>query len=386
MTRLATCAGAGTRPRLGLFLPSLGGGGAERVTLNLARGVLAHGHPVDLVLVNATGAYRDSVPDGVRVVDLAGRRTRAAISGLVRYLRNENPAGLLSVMNHANVVAIWAAALAGFKGNVLVAEHSELLPTSRSAWQLAFNASLRLSYPRATKVIAVSHGVKRSLVAHARVAARHIEVIYNPVIGPELRSGHRCRPAVLPADSVPNIVGMGRLVPEKDFPTLLRAFARLLEQRSARLLILGEGPERAALQDLVQELGVERAVSLPGFVSNAYDYLAHADLFALSSQREGLPTVVIEALALGTPVVATDCPSGPREILADGRYGPLVPVGDSAALAAAMLEALASEAPEVPGSWLNQFAEGHSVRRYLHAFGVAEASRGMSPTGHPSAA
>lgn len=386
MTRLGRSAGAERRSRLGLFLPSLGGGGAERVTLNLARGVLAHGFPVDLVLVNAAGAYSDSVPDGVRVVDLAGRRTRAAMPGLIRYLREENPSGLLSVMNHANVVAIWAAALAGFKGNVLVAEHSELLPTSRSAWQLAFNASLRLSYPRATKVIAVSHGVKRSLVANARVAARHIEVIYNPVIGHELRSADRRRPAGLPADNVPNVVGMGRLVPEKDFPTLLRAFARLREHRPARLLILGEGPERGALQDLVRELRMEREVSLPGFVSNAYDYLAHADLFALSSQREGLPTVVIEALALGTRVVATDCPSGPREILADGTYGPLVPVGDSAALAAAMLEALTAAPPEVPGSWLNQFAEGHSVRRYLQAFGVAEASRSMSPSGHPSTA
>ena len=365
----------GWLPRLGLFLPSLGGGGAERVTLNLARGVVALGHPVDLLLATVSGPYLDEVAEGVRVVDLGGRRTMGALPALVRYLRREPPACLLSALNHANVVAIWAASIAGFRGRLLVAEHNELPPSSRGSRQRLFNASLRLSYPRATRVIAVSHGVKRSLVAHAGIEPERIEVIYNPVIGASIRSAEFARPSAMALDGVSNIVAVGRLTEQKNFPNLLRAFASLRSQRPARLTILGEGPDRAALQDLAEDLGVQEDVTLPGFVSNAYDYLAHADLFVLSSDWEGLPTVLIEALALGTRVVSTDCPSGPREILADGAYGALVPVGDSSALAGAMIAALDEPSRSVPESWLDQFAEGPAVHRYLEACAFVEPAR-----------
>lgn len=369
MNRTEVTGTAVAQPRLALFLPNLGGGGAERVTLNLARGLHTSGHAVDLVLVDASGAYRDAVPEGVRIVELGGGRTRAALPALVRYLRRTRPIGLLSALNHANVIAVWAASIAGYRGRVLVAEHSELLPAAPTLWMRAFTASMRLSYVRAARVIAVSHGVKRSLVEIAGVPAEHIEVIYNPVIGPDLRSRDRPRPTALPSDGVANIVAVGRLVREKDFANLLRAFALLRAQRAARLMILGEGPERGALEALRTSLGLHRDVVLPGFVANAYDYLAHADLVALSSVQEGLPTVLIEALALGAPVVSTDCPSGPSEILAEGAYGTLVPVGDSPALAAAMLAALETPPPTIPATWLEQFTEEASVGRYLRAFG-----------------
>ena len=371
---------AAPRPRLALFLPSLAGGGAERVTLNLARGVIANGLDVDLVLAAAAGPYLDSIPAGVRVVDLGGRRTLASLLALVRYLRREPPTCLLSAMNHANVVAIWAAALAGFRGTLLVAEHNELPPASRGTWQAAFNASLRLSYPRARRVIAVSHGVKRSLVTNAGVRPEHIEVVYNPVINPSLMTANRARPAALPLDGRTNVVAMGRLTRQKNFPNLLHAFAVFLTRRRARLVILGEGPDRHALQALVKELGLEDDVVLPGFVPNAYDFLCHADLFVLSSDWEGLPTVLIEALALGARVVATDCPSGPREILADGAYGSLVPVGDSAALAAAMMAAFESPAANVPADWLEQFTETASVRHYLRVCGLGDTPNGVGAT------
>ena len=362
----------GSLPRLGLFLPSLGGGGAERVTLNLAQGVVTLGHPVDLLLATVAGPYLDEVPEGVRVVDLGGRRTMAALPALVRYLRREPPACLLSALNHANMVAIWSASIAGFRRRVLVAEHNELPPSSRGCRQRLFNAALRFSYPRATRVIAVSHGVKRSLIAHAGIEPEHIEVIYNPVIGARLTSATFARPSAMASDGVPNIVAVGRLTEQKNFPNLLRAFASLRSQRPARLTILGEGPDRASLQHLAGSLSVQEHVTFPGFVSNAYEYLANADLFVLSSDWEGLPTVLIEALALGTRVVSTDCPSGPREILADGAYGVLVPVGDSSALTGAMIAALDEPPRLVPESWLDQFAEGPAVRQYLEACAFVE--------------
>lgn len=372
------------RGPLALFLPSLAGGGAERVTLNLARTVRARGYEVDLVLASAFGPFVDSIPEGVNVVDLGRRRTMAALPGLVRYLRRDPPACLLSAMNHANVVALWAAALAGFRGRVVVAEHNELPPPSRSGWQRAFNTSIRWSYPRAYRAIAVSHGVKRSLVVGAGVSPQHVEVIYNPVIGPVLRTTPRSRPAELPLDGVRNVVGMGRLTKQKNFANLLHAFAVLRARLPARLLILGEGDARPALEAIVQRLGLADDVSLPGFVPNAYDYLAHADLFALSSDWEGLPTVLIEALALGARVVATDCPSGPREILADGAYGALVPVGDSDALAAAMQAALDAPAPPVPDTWFEQFSEDSAVWRYLHVCGLVGDDEAAASSRQPS--
>ena len=371
MTRTAETGPTAAQQRIALFLPNLGGGGAERVTLNLTRGLRTYGHAVDLVLVDASGAYRNAVPEGVGIVELGGGRTRAALPALARYLRRARPIGLLSALNHANVIAVWAAAIARYRGRVLVAEHSEFLPAAPTLWMRAFTASMRLSYGRAARVIAVSHGVKRSLVEIAGVPAEHIEVIYNPVIGPDLQSRDRQRPPALPADGVANIVAVGRLVREKDFANLLRAFALLRAQRTARLVVLGEGPERGALEALRNGLGLHRDVALPGFVDNAYDFLAHADLVALSSVQEGLPTVLIEALALGAPVVSTDCPSGPSEILAEGAYGTLVPVGDAPALAAAMLAVLETPPPTVPATWLEQFTERASVGRYLRAFGLS---------------
>jgi glycosyltransferase involved in cell wall biosynthesis len=362
---------AASRRPLALFLPKLLGGGAERVTLNLARGLVAEGWPVDLVLASVSGPYASAVPEGVRVVDLGDRRTLASVPALAGYLRRERPSGLLAAMNHANVAAVWAAALARYRGPLLLAEHNELPPPSRGAWQRAFNVALRVSYPRADRVIAVSHGVKRSLAANAGVAAERIEVIYNPVIDAGLLEEDRPRPPALAADGPPVVVGVGRLTRQKNFPNLVRAFGHLRRQREVRLMILGEGEERPALEALVAELGLEDDVAMPGFVDDAYDYLAHADLFALSSDWEGLPTVVIEALALGARVVATDCPSGPREILADGRYGELVPTGDAQALAEAMGRALDAPRPHVPDAWLHEFSVRTATRHYLEAFGLA---------------
>lgn len=356
------------RGRYALFLPSLAGGGAERVTLNLARGFRSLGHDVDLVVASNTGELRDQVPADVRLVDLGTHRTLTALPHLARYLRRERPTGLLSAMNHVNIVAVWAAWWAGYRGPVLAAEHVHVAPAGRSVRKRAFLALLGLAYRRTHRVIAVSHGIKQGLIERAGVPEDRITVIYNPVIGSDLASRTRPRPEDLPSDDTPVIVGMGRLSEQKNFELLLSAFADVRAARRARLVILGEGPLRDRLTESVRRHGLADDVDMPGFVANPYDYLAHADLFALSSDWEGLPTVLIEALALGTPVVATDCPTGPREILDHGAFGRLVPVGDRGALATAMLDALRSPTQGAPAAWLEQFEELAAAKAYLRAF------------------
>ena len=320
-----------------LFLPKLEGGGAERITLNLARGLRERGHAVDLVVAVGGGSYAGHVPEGVRLVEFGARRSLMAVPALVRYLGRHPPAAFLSALNHANIVALWAARWASYEGSLVVAEHNDPRTGGRSTLKdRFFHRLMRWFYPWADRVIAVSQGVKEGLEEAVGLAAASVEVIYNPVITPEVRAALRERPDHPFFAQPPVVLAVGRLTRQKNFAHLLRAFALLRQDTDVRLVILGEGELRQDLERQVASLGLSEVVSMPGFVANPYAYLSVADLFVLSSDWEGLPTVLIEALAAGTPIVATDCRSGPREILKGGRHGTLVPVGDSGALADAM--------------------------------------------------
>jgi glycosyltransferase involved in cell wall biosynthesis len=195
-----------------------------------------------------------------------------------------------------------------------------------------------------------------------------IQVIYNPVITPDLRINSQM-PLEHPWFNLgepPVILAVGSLTAQKDFPTLLKAFVQLRKIRNARLLILGEGEERTAIEALVKQLGLEQDVSLPGFVVNPYPYMFRAPVFVLSSKWEGLPTVVIEALFCGTLIVSTDCPSGPREILQDGQYGQLVPVGDSVNMAQAIENVLAGKMPHPPRECWKPFELDTVIDQYVN--------------------
>lgn len=234
----------------------------------------------------------------------------------------------------------------------------------------------RVFYPRAQAVIAVSQGVADDLEGLIGTGRARVLVIPNPVVTPDLTAlaaAAADHPWFAPEPIAPPVVlAAGRLSPQKDFPTLIRAFALLVRQRDLRLLILGEGPERAALETLIQDLGLTGRVALPGFRANPFALIARARLFVLSSAWEGLPGVLIQAMACGTPVVATDCPSGPREVLADGRYGPLVPVGDPQALAQAMGETLDQPMDsDVLRARAADFGLAPVTRRYLEVLGLA---------------
>lgn len=361
------------RPFITLFLPSLHGGGAERVMVNLARGFAERGLQVDLVLARAEGPYLSEVPESVHVVDLGSRRVLYSLPGLVRYLRKERPDAMLSTLRHANIIAILARRIAGVPARLVVREAATLRENMRSAPTLKerlMPALMRMLYQRADCVIANSQGVAEDLINFIGLPADMVKVIYNPVITPELFAKAEDpldHPWFQPGEP-PVILGVGRLTKAKDFPTLIRAFALVREERPARLMILGEGEERSALESLVQELGLEEDVELPGFVDNPYKYMKRAGVFVLSSRWEGFGNVLVEAMALGTPVVSTDCPSGPSEILEGGKWGRLVAVGDVQKLAVSILEAM-DEAKRDYSQRLSQLSLSSIVDRYAEVLG-----------------
>lgn len=354
------------RPPIAFFLPSVRGGGAQRVIVNLVQGIVQRGEPVDLVLAVADGVFLDQLPPQVRVVDLRAGRLVGSLVPLIRYLRRERPRVLISSMSHANIVALWAARLAGRGTPVMVTVHNTMSESSGSSGGMELRL-LRRFYPWATWIVAVSRGAADDLARTTGLPRSRIEVVYNPVITPAILAQARTLPEHpwFQPGGPPVILGVGRLTRQKDFFTLVRAFAELRRRRCARLIILGEGEDRPALEALVAELGVGDSVSLPGFRDNAAAYMARSALFVLSSAWEGLPTVLIEALAAGTRVVSTDCPSGPREILQEGRLGALVPVGDASALAGAMEHGLGRTDPPLPPEALTAFTLDAAVDHYL---------------------
>jgi glycosyltransferase involved in cell wall biosynthesis len=270
----------------------------------------------------------------------------------VRYLRQRRPDALISAVVYFNLEAVWAARLAGVDTRVLVSERTApSMMLDGDNWRSRFLAPLmRRAYQQADVIVAVSSALGDDVAAVTGIPRARIQTIYNPVVGPEL-----ARLAAEPVEhpwfrpgGPPVILSAGRLSAQKDFPTLVRAFGRLRTGRPARLVILGAATgddhktERriAELRVLAEGLGIAADLDVLGFVHNPYAYMARAGLFALSSAYEGFGNVLVEAMACGCPVVSTDCPTGPREILDGGRYGPLVPVGDDAALAAAMVALL----------------------------------------------
>lgn len=360
--------------RLAVYLPTLVGGGAERVLINLAVGFVRNGFPVDFVVAQCEGSLAAQFPDSVRLVELnpvhfrAGRSI-ASLPALVRYIRRERPVALLSGL-HANIIAIWARKVAGIPLRLVVSEHNTFslnhhrLP---SGYRQLMPWLVRKNYPEADEIVAVSEGVANDLAASVHIARESIQVIPNPVITPELKAKAKEKvdhPWFQPGEP-PVVISVGRLTTQKDFGLLIRAFARARKACPSRLVILGEGEDRPMLTGLIRQLGLEQDVSLVGFVSNPYSFMTRASAFVLSSRWEGLPTVLIEALYCGLPVVSTDCPSGPYEILHGGKYGKLVPVGSEEKLAEAIRHLLQGEVTRPPQeSWL-PYESDTVVNRYL---------------------
>lgn len=360
-----------TLQRLAIFIPSLNGGGAQCLILKLAKGFVQCGYSVDLVLAQAEGPYLSQVPQAVRIINLKASRTLLCLPALVQYLRQTQPVAMLSALDYANLIALWACRLAGVSTKVVVSEHNTLslaMQHTRIWRERLVPYLMRLFYPWAHQIVAVSQGVADDLPQVTGLARDRIRTIYNPVITPDLDDKAQApldHPWFAPGEP-PVVLAVGRLVPQKDFPTLIRSFAKLRQTRNARLMILGEGEDRSDLEGLVRTLNLEQDVSLPGFMLNPYPYMARAAVFVLSSRWEGLGIVLIEAMYLGTPVVSTDCPHGPQEILKEGKYGKLVPVGDEEALTQAIEMAIAQGYSPPPEESWQPFEAQTVVNQYLN--------------------
>ena len=346
-------------------LPSMAGGGAERVALHIASRLVELGHRVDFVVMEATGQLLESLPPQVRVVDLKAPRIRNAVRPLAHYLRRERPDVVQARMWPVTVAAIVARLIARSSARLIVSDHTQLsfhYGQSRSAMR-ALKWSVRLLYPLADARLVVSNGAAADLAQLSGVGLDQFQVIYNPV--------PKAEAAPEPAGEAvwgqgDRIITLGNLKPEKNHKLLIDAFARLRRDREARLMIVGEGALREELIQQAERLGVAGDVLLPGFVLHPQGLLASADLFVLSSDYEGFGNVLIEAMGAGVPVVSTDCPSGPAEILHGGKYGPLVPCNDPAALAEAMTMALQSPvAGDVLRSRAEDISGSATIERYV---------------------
>ena len=360
--------------RLALYIPSLVGGGAERVTVNLANGMAEKGVQVDLVVADARGPYLEQVSKKVRVLDLGASRVLTSLPSLIQYLRRDKPKALISALNHANVMALIARQLSGVKTKIIVVEHSSLDFLKHSSEDVKRKSamtfrSVQFFYRFADLIVGVSKRVVDDIREYTRLSRDKFRVIYNPVISEEMlqKAEEKLTDEWFAEGEPPVILAAGRLEEEKDFATLIKAFAKLRSHMDARLMILGEGSKRPELEALAKHLDLAEDIRLPGFVSNPYPYMKHAHLFVLSSLYEGLPTVLIEALSLGTPVVSTDCVSGPSEILQGGKHGALVPIQDAPSLAKAMLNTLIMPGKRVERSALYPFTKEAAINAYLEA-------------------
>ncbi len=362
---------------LAIFAPNLNGGGAERAALNLARSFTKRGTRVDFVLIAREGAYVDQVPDTIRIFDFGGGKLLRSPHHLWRYLEQEKPDILISILNEPSIFVVWLQAFAKlFSPQAVIASLPIIINVQNNiSTEAKFAQNFKTKvmpllakwfFPWAAAIVPVSEGVGDDLVSLG-ISPDKIQVIHNPVVTPALLEQSKApvdHPWFAPGEP-PVIVAVGRLELQKDYPTLFQAFAIARKSREIRLMVLGEGILRLQLEKQIEEMGLQEDIRLEGFVSNPFAYVARSDLFVLSSIFEGLPTVLIEAMAVGTPVVSTDCPSGPREILQGGHYGPLVQMSDPQELADAMLQRL-----EMPRQTdlLKQRANKYSLDASVNAY------------------
>ena len=385
--------------RIGLVFHGPGGGGAERVILTLAEEFIARGIAVDLVMSHREGSLRKNIPSKANLIDISPtsrlkfrvntlrgpfdvlqvlfrkRNQRHAIRhapAISRYLRRWQPSAVIAAEIPYNLATLLAREWSGTRIPVILREGCDLghyIASRKLHDREAYTRLIPRLYPRADALVANSNGVSASICRFADIEPDKLNVIYNPIVSDALKSKAR-EPVEHPRITGKHaVIAVGRLHPQKDYPMLLRAFARLRAERPVKLMILGTGEKaeyREQLESICKDHGLTSDVSFLGFVENPIAYMSRASLLALSSTYEGLPTVLIEAMACGCPVVSTDCPSGPAEILDNGTYGPLVPVGDDLAFAKAMRDVLDNPpAPQILKSRAAMFSVEQSVNHYL---------------------
>ncbi|MCU7919252.1 MAG: glycosyltransferase [Candidatus Thiodiazotropha sp. (ex Epidulcina cf. delphinae)] len=365
------------QPRIACFLATSGHSGVDRVAQNLLPGLAAAGYPVDLLKIRNHGPYlAEQRPANLRVIELNARHVYSALPEILSYLRHHRPAVLLSDKDRVNRTAILANALTGGKARLALRSGTtvSLNLASRGRFDRFLQRnSMRYLYRLADVVLMPSRGAADDFAHAIGLPRERISVVPSPIITPSYRERlHQPmdHPWFRPGEP-PVILGVGELCRRKDFTTLIRAFAQLSNSYDCRLLILGEGRARGRLEQEVRRRKLEQRISLPGFMANPYPYMKQAGLFVLSSLWEGMPVVLIEAMAAGTPVVATDCPSGPAELLGALPGRPLAKTGDVSGLAQAMARQLDNPPPSsLLSASVADYTLENSVASYLAAMAL----------------
>ena len=357
-------------PTITLFLPSLEGGGAQRVFVELANEFVALGLRVNLALASAHGPYLEEISDGVRVIDFGASGVLQSLPKLARHLRSERPDVMLSGLDHANIIAMLARVAARNGTRCVISMRS--VPTavyreSRSVRGWLLLQLIKVAYPFADAIVANSEAVASDLSQLLRITESRLHIVYNPlnISWIEKSSREEVDHSWCAAGAPPIVLGVGSLGVLKDFQTLIRSFSIVRSIRVCRLVILGEGPQREDLERLIYELGLERDVHLAGFVGNPFAWMRRATVFVSSSLTEGCPNALMQALACGTSVISTDCVGGSAEVLESGKWGHLVAVGDYRAMADAIAKTLEATIHPDVRQRANDFAHDRIARQYL---------------------
>lgn len=372
---------AGTRPlRIAFIMAELGTGGIARVRVNLTRELVERGIDVDLVMGRARGPFLAQLDARVRVHVLGSSHALLGLPRLAAYLWRRSPDVVVCEKLRVNLAAHRACALVRQSAPIFAEIHGVLShklegENLRDRKKHSKYRDIAKAYPRNAGFLPVSTGIADDLVAGFGVPREKVHVVHNPVVTDRMMAMalETVDHPWLVDKELPVVVGVGRLEQQKDFATLIQAFARLQGQTPCRLLILGEGSERAQLQAMIDAQGLTSCVDLHGFVGNPYAYVARSDVFVLSSKWEGFGNVIVEAMAMGVPVVSTDCPAGPHEILDGGRHGCLVPIGDVEAMAEAIDATLRSE-PDRSAliAEAMKYTPSACANDYLVAFGLGD--------------
>lgn len=333
--------------KIAVFMHDFRGGGAERVSVRLCNGLIEqYNAEVIIFVIDNKGPMLSELNSKIQIKELNCNRMAFAFWELAKHIKKLQPDLVISHMTHANVTACLAAIIGRFTNKLVVVEHNQMQKNlgviNKRTVKIAYHLT-KLLYNVPKKIIAVSTGVKQSTIDFTKVKSNKVSVIYNPVVNDELINfTPQVKENLHPfyRENVPVFICVGSLTKQKNFSLFLKSLKRVTEKTNVKAIILGEGSERAGLESLVKQLSLQDVVDMPGFVKNPYDYIANSHAFVLSSSWEGLPTVIIEAIALNTNVISTKCPSGPEEILNDGEFGLLVNVDDEAGLAEAMINSL----------------------------------------------
>ena len=319
-------------------------GGAEKMILTLLPRFINAGYSVDLVLVKKAGAFLNEIDPGVTIISLGKEHVSQSLIPLIRYFKKTKPDIFISSLTHLNTISILARIISRAKTKTIITEHSSITINNlqKGGKEVILVFLAKFLYPHADKTVVVSEGAAQNLIEALKINPNKVQKIYNPIDIDRIRilASETIDESWLNEKNAPVLIAIGRLEQEKNFFFLLDVFQTLIKKRKARLLILGEGSEREALEQQIRAYGIQNDVKLPGIKTNPYPYIAAADILLCTSRYEGFNITLVESLACGTPVISIDCPYGPAEILENGKYGQLIPPGDRYGMVNAIIAAI----------------------------------------------